>query len=489
MTNEKNKFYFFILIITLFRLVYINFVPLVPQEAYYWKYAKNLALSYFDHPPMAAYLIALFTGLGGDSIFFIRLASVLFSAGLMLLLYKITLRLFEETTWALQTIIIINCTILFSIGATVITPDVPLLFFWTLFIYFLIRLNESNQARWWYFSGLALGCALLSKYSAILIVPGIFIYLLLSKTQRHWLTTVHPYFGLLSAFIVFMPVIIWNAQHDWVSFAFQSSNRFSAMKRLRLDFFGQLVGSQLFMLTPYLFFFVFGGWFYVGKKSWQEKDDRLSLLFWLSLPVFVVFTAASFRSLAKMNWLAPAYITSIIAGLYWIATASSPVAALAKKLFKPGLILGLILVILMHLLPIVPLVPLRSGDTWTGWKELSQRLLEMKKEMGESTFIFGHEYKIPSQITFYTPQHEETHAGEVIGENGLQYAYWTTISQLIGKNAIFVTSDAQRYKKIDNLERYFERVEQDNPLKISHHGKVFRTFYLYRCYGYKGAQP
>ena len=55
--------------ITFLRLIYINFVPLVPQEAYYWKYAKNLALSYFDHPPMTAYIIAFFTWIGGDHVF------------------------------------------------------------------------------------------------------------------------------------------------------------------------------------------------------------------------------------------------------------------------------------------------------------------------------------------------------------------------------------------------------------------------------------
>lgn len=155
----------------------------------------------------------------------------------------------------------------------------------------------------------------------------------------------------------------------------------------------------------------------------------------------------------------------------------------------PGLITGLIIVIFMHLLPLVPLFPMRNGDTWTGWQELATRVSEVKKEMGEDTFIFGHEYKIPSEITFYTPHHEVTYAGEIIGEKGLQYSYWTQFNKLISKNAIFVTSNAQRYRNIEKLKSHFNSVAEDFPLKIIHRNKVFRIFYLYRCYGYKGPNP
>jgi len=490
MKNAKRLLLYFIAPITILRSIYINFVPLVPQEAYYWKYAKNLALSYFDHPPMTAYIIAFFTWIGGDSVFFIRLGSIVLSTGLLLLLYSITKRLFDNHKWAFLTVIAINCTVIFSIGATVITPDVPLLFFWAAIVYSLVRLQESNQKKWWYLAACSLGLGLLSKYTAILIVPGIFIYLFFSKSQRKWLKSVHPYLGVIIAFLIFSPVIIWNYQHDWASFLFQSSNRFSKMIEFRPEFFFQLIGSQLGMLTPYVFFLVFVGWIQIGRLSFKEKNEKYSLLFWIAFPVYFVFVLSSFRSLVKMNWLAPAYITSIIASVVWINSIQSKWAGRFKKWLKPGLILGLIIVLFMHLLPILPMFPLRKGDTWTGWKELSERVIDLKKEMGEdNTFIFGHEYKIPSEITFYTLNHVTTHSGEIIGEKGLQYTFWTNFNELIGKNAIFVTSDAQRYRNIDRLRQYFESVVEDPPLKISHHDRIFRVFYLYRCYDYKGPNP
>ncbi len=486
MNSNRKLFLYLILGIGLFRLIYIQLVPLVPQEAYYWKYAKHLAWSYFDHPPMTAYVIALFTYLGGDSPFFIRLGSILFSTGLMVLLFRITENMFHDSLWALLSVVIASCTVLFSIGSSIMTPDVPLLFFWTWIIYCLIRLSEARQSRWWYFAGIGLGFALLSKYTAILIVPGIFMYLLVSPQQRRWLYTIHPYLGLFLALIVFSPVLYWNYQHEWVSFLFQSSSRFSGMKRFRLDYFFQLLGSQMGLLTPYMFFLCIIGWVRIGWLSIRERNDRYALLFWIALPVYAVFTLSSFRSLVKMNWLAPAYITSIIAGVVWLHSSSSKGAIRFRKWLKHGLILGLIIVLLFHLLPVIPLFPIRRGDTWTGWHELASRVMQLKAEMGEKTFIFGHEYKIPSEITFYTSPHQPTHSGEIIGEPGLQYTFWTHIDSLLGHDAIFVTSNAERYRNIGQLEKCFERVEALDLLIISHHQRIFRIFYLYRCHHYKG---
>ncbi len=485
MKKIKNYTLTTILSLTLFRLIYINLVPLVPQEAYYWKYAKNLALSYFDHPPMAAWTIAFFTAIGGDSVFFIRLGSVLYSLGMMVLLYRIVIELFDDERMGLWTVIAINCTVLFSIGATVITPDVPMLFFWTLIVYFMVKLIKTSAAKWWYFAGMAMGFGMLSKYTAVLLGVGIFLFLLFSKEQRHWLKTVHPYLGVLVALLIFSPVLIWNYQHDWASFAFQSSRRFSEMKRLRLDYFGQLIGSQLGMLTPYLFFFIIGGWISSGRKTFKDKDEKFSLLFWFSLPVYFIFTFSSLRSLVKMNWMAPVYITSVIAATVW-ALGETKCGRWFARYLKPGLILGLVIVLFMHLLPLFPIMPIKKGDTWTGWEELAERVESIKQEMGEDTFIFGHEYKIPSEITFYTKNHLPTHSGEIIGEKGLQYTFWTNIDALVGRDAIFVTSNAKRYKNLDNLSNYFSQIEAEPPLEINYRGKPFRIFYIYRCYDYKG---
>ena len=486
---DRNQKYFigFVAALAALRMLYIQWIPIVPQEAYYWKYAKHLALSYFDHPPMAAYTIALFTWIGGDTPFFIRIGSVLYAIGTMVLIFQIAKKL-SGSSVALRVILCMACTILFSVGATVMTPDVPFIFFWTLIVYFLHQVRTTMQARWWYGAGAALGFALLSKYTAVLIVPGIFLYLLFSSRNRKWLGSVHPYLSLGLALLIFSPVILWNAQNDWASFLFQSSRRMAEMKPIRLDYFFQLVASQLWMLTPYIFGLIFTGFYQLGRTGLKKKNDDYSFLFWISAPTIIVFVLSSFRSLVKMNWLAPAYITLLIGSISWLFNEETRLAVSLRKWFKPGLVIGLILVLFTHFLPLYPIVPIRRGDTWTGWKELAVRVTQLKMEMGPDTFVFGHEYKIPSEITYYTMPHMQTHSAEVIGKNGLQYRFWTDTDSLLGRDAIFVTSDAQKFKHTGILERHFTHIEKADSLAIIHHGKPFRIFYFYKCYDYQGVR-
>ncbi len=91
----NNRFYKFLGIITLFRLLYAVILPLAPQEAYYWNYSRHPALSYFDHPPMAAYFIKL-TTLLGTSAFSIHLAAILLSVMLTIAIYRLAYLLFDE---------------------------------------------------------------------------------------------------------------------------------------------------------------------------------------------------------------------------------------------------------------------------------------------------------------------------------------------------------------------------------------------------------
>jgi 4-amino-4-deoxy-L-arabinose transferase-like glycosyltransferase len=471
---------------TLFRLIYVNFVPLVPEEAYYWKYAKHLALSYFDHPPLTAYIIAFFTWLGGDSVPAVRLGAIILSAGLAILLYAIVNRLFANPRWAFLTVLMASCTVLFSMGSVVITPDTPFLFFWALSVYSLVRLQESDNWRWWYAAGLSVGLGLLSKYTAILIVPGILIYLVVSPTQRKWLLSPHPYGGLAVALLVFGPVIVWNYTNGWASFVFQLPSRFSQGFHLRYDFALQLLITQLGLLTPFIFLLAIIGWLEIGRRGMRTRDAKYSLLFWIACPVYVVFTLSSLTRLVKMNWLAPAYVTSIIAGIVWLNSAPTTWSDRFRRYFKPGLVVGLTLVVVAHLLPLVPVSPTPKYDTWSGWKEMASRVMRIQKEMGADTFIFGDGYQIPSEITFYTPNHEPTYSGEIIGKEGLQYDYWTNTAALVGKNAIFVRSDALRVRDIERLRKHFDVVEEDAPLEIVRHNRVVRIFYICRCYGYRG---
>ncbi len=80
---------------------------------------------------------------------------------------------------------------------------------------------DDRRFGWWAGTGLCAGLALFSKYTAVLPIGGAFLYLLTSRTHRHWLGRWQPYAAVGLAALVFAPVLIWNATHGWASFAFQ----------------------------------------------------------------------------------------------------------------------------------------------------------------------------------------------------------------------------------------------------------------------------
>ncbi len=136
MTAPEHRFYLKRLLILLAlvlgaRWVMAALLPLSPQEAYYWVFSLHPAWSYFDHPPLTAYVIGFFTYFLGDRAIAIRLGALLFSFGFSLLAYHLGKELFSPRVgfWAA---IISTLLPSYAITALIITPDSPLVFFWTL---------------------------------------------------------------------------------------------------------------------------------------------------------------------------------------------------------------------------------------------------------------------------------------------------------------------------------------------------------------------
>ena len=484
--SSTRAFWWLLLVFFLIRLIYVRLLPIVPQEAYYWSWAKHLALSYFDHPPMTAWTIALFTSIGGDTPFFIRIGTAIYMTATLPVLFAATRVLFGSARLALAVGVLSMCTVFIPLSATVATPDPPLLFFWSLILLAMAKLLRTGQARWWYLAGAAFGLGMLSKYSAALVIPGVFVWIAWDADRRRWLLTPHPYLALAIGLVLFSPVILWNARNEWASFAFQSSRRFGEMGTFRPLYFFKLLGSQAALLTPYVLLVVLAGWGWAGVHWLRTRDERFGLLFWLAAPVYAVFTAASFRSLVKMNWMAPAYLSSLIAAAAWLTHSTGRIAARCREWAKAGLALALFLLLVAHILPLTRIVPLGRADTWSGWPELSRKVLASKAEMGPGAFVFSDEYKISSEISFHSPRHEDTCMSEILGGNGLQYRFWTKPRERIGRNAVFATENRDVNNTLARLKSFFADARPEPPLEIVYDGKRFRTFYLYRCYGYLG---
>ncbi|MEA2888177.1 MAG: hypothetical protein QOD11_2537, partial [Bradyrhizobium sp.] len=157
----------------------------------------------------------------------------------------------------------------------------------------LVRLVESNDPRWWLAAGTFAGLALLSKFTAVMLLPAVLAFMLIPDWRRRWLTSPWPWAAALIAVAVFSPVLIWNAQHDWASFRFQSV-RAVATHELSLRTVGDFFGLQFFLVGPILLPVLLSA---VSLTAWRgyRQRDAIEILF--STCVIVPFLYFLWKSL------------------------------------------------------------------------------------------------------------------------------------------------------------------------------------------------
>src|SRR5262245_57133802 len=152
--------------ITALRLLWLAVQPadLFPDEAQYWVWSQHLALGYYSKPPLVAWLIALTTGLFGDSEFGVRLSAPLLQAGAAVFVYGIGARLYDRRTGCWSALSYASLPGV-SVSAFIISTDAALLLFWAAALYAFVRARDQRGWGWWLAVGLAAGLGLLAKYA------------------------------------------------------------------------------------------------------------------------------------------------------------------------------------------------------------------------------------------------------------------------------------------------------------------------------------
>jgi 4-amino-4-deoxy-L-arabinose transferase-like glycosyltransferase len=245
MTSCVRRVLWLIVLSALVRLALAAALGLSVDESYTVAISRQLAPSYFDHPPLHVWLVGLAARLAGsERPLVLRLPDVALFALSTWLMFRVTARPFGERA-GLWAALAFNLAPLFTLNAAGgILPDGPLVLFALLTVLCFMRaLPEAGTGHlaWMVAAGGALGLALLSKYTALLTGVSLALYLLSCRPRL--LATAAPWLAALVVLILFMPVLEWNAAHDWASFAFQGGRArpaaFSAGRAL-LDFTGQL---------------------------------------------------------------------------------------------------------------------------------------------------------------------------------------------------------------------------------------------------------
>ena len=475
-----------------FRLFAAFLIDLIPQETYYWNYAIHPALSYFDHPPMVAWVIRIGYSVLGKTEIGVRIGGIaltLLSTGL---LYSLG-RLWFNQKAGLWAALLFQLVPLFLTYGILITPDVPLVFFWLLTLYWVSLAVRDGRPWLWYLAGAALGCALLSKYTAAFLLPSTFVFLLADRRYRPWLRKKEPYLAVILALVIFTPVIVWNAEQQWSSFTFQVSDRLRQETKFPLRRLGEFLLIQLGVTSPTLLtglFFIPAIPLSLATKLRRDKW-RFALLFAVPLLLFLVIYST--RSLVKPNWTLPGYLSLLVAAYpayRYLRLNSGPRLRKVAGLF---LTFGLCILPVFYSIAVYHSKVTIPGVTvhfWTtGWRELGdiagQEARAFELASSQKVFLLGMDsHYLASALSFYADEGRPVFSRNLIGRQALAFAYWKPESDPTGLNALAVDFNAPH---LETLRKYFTRVDdQVLRLPVRRGDRTLYYFYLVKCFGYKG---
>jgi 4-amino-4-deoxy-L-arabinose transferase-like glycosyltransferase len=280
--------------LTTLRVIYASLIDLRTDEAYYWTWSKESVLSFLDHPPAVAWFIKFGTAIFGDTNFGTRFAGVLAMLVTQLLLADIVRRVTHDVRAVVIAILMPEAALYYGLLMAKVSPDVALIPFATAMMWALVRLAESDDARWWLAAGVFAGLALLSKFTAVLLLPAVVAFTLVPRWRGRWLRSPYPWAALLIAFVLFLPVLIWNSQHDWASFRFQLV-RATATHEWSWRTLGEFIGLQFGLVGFVLLPVVLTG---VVLTAWRgyRRLDAVAIL--LSTAVIVPFVYFLWKSLS-----------------------------------------------------------------------------------------------------------------------------------------------------------------------------------------------
>ena len=476
--TDFKTFLLITIIIQLYRLfVLLNTqIDLYVDEAYYWGWSKDLAFGYYSKPPVIAWTIALFTSFCGDSELCIKLPALVIYPITAIFIYLTAKELFDQRTAFWSGIVFITLPAV-SMSSLIISTDVVLLLFWSMSLYFFTRAVKTDRAVYWALAAVSAGLGLLSKYTMIIFIVSVFLFLLVERTYRKHLKNPKLYLTMIGAALIYFPNLLWNASHQFISFMHTKNlSGIEKSSHFHLDKLLEFLGSQFLVFGP-IFFAVYIFFLFRPKISTPYK-----LLLSFSLPFLTVITFQAFYSKALANWAAPTYVAATILVTAYLLENS-------QRLLKLGIAINILLALLFYHYPAVAQalgIELTSKtDPFKrvkGYKELAAKLQPIVNKYDYAKLLFDDRTTMAEMIYYLRP-----HPFDAVMFNpqhvlASQYHLTTDLNEHLGENFLLIT-------KKDDMEakKYFDSSKLIATIEIplyKDYKRIYKVYLLHRFKGY-----
>jgi len=509
LTNENASKYALLLILGTFiiRILLASFTGLGIGEAYYVRGSIYPDWSYFDQPPLFLWLSAGTIRLFGLTNFALRLPAVLFFAGTSWFLFLCTKKMFSARA-GFYAVLMLNLSIVFTVSIALwFQPDAPLMFFWMACLWCILNIlfptvetspHHPRVYLLWVIVGILLGLTTLSKYHALLLLAGVFLFLLFSKSQRHWIGHPGPYIAVILAVVIAFPIFYWNAQHDWISFVFQGQRAGGGESfSLHPEWFLRSVLGQAAWLYPWIWVPLVGQFF----RSYREGKTNLShrLFFLIGILPVAFFTLVTLWSNTQyhFHWQAPGYLVMFIPFGGWIESRLRPgdkKSRSTRRWIRFSVIFTCFMTIIIGL------------HTTTGfWQKDGPRSIVQHFGGSEDPTIWGVDFDDIhrrfekegwlKKDSLFVGTYKWWQAGKIdvaVGEkkemlvfssDARNYAFLTHPSKLLGYDAIIVDNGDEDDVR-NHIASYFKSIKKLKPIPIIRGGVTEMSFDVYYCKGF-----
>ena len=360
------------------KLLVAILVPLANDEAYYWVWSHHPQLSYFDHPPMIAWLFWL--GQPFESWLAASRVPGVILGHLTLLVWIQMLRPHLDEKRLCWWLAIALVSPLLGLGSIVMTPDVPLMFWWSAsLLAFTWAVNDPRPLKL-VLIGATLGLGFCAKYHIVLFFPC--AVLALWFTGRIRLLTPAALLCICGGFLLASsPVWVWNVQNGFESFRFQLNHGLGD-KQWKPKWTFEYLGGQLLLLFPVIVYYA------LERKPRSDFVTFMRCFGWFPLAFFAL---TSFKASVEANWPMIAY-PSIIALAFLYREDLQGIKRSFR--FLAGASAAVLLVIAAY-----PWLP--AGREKLKVAELFE-YREVAEETRELPHVFASSYQMASQISYLT---------------------------------------------------------------------------------------
>lgn len=488
----------------LLRSLLSAWVPLLPDETYYWEWTRRLEAGYFDHPPGIALLITLGTKLFGNTVAGVRggpaIAAIITHLAAVLCAWQLAGRGAAGATAARRAAVLMTLLPIATLGLVLATPDAAL--FATAMVALLAveralatPVRSLASFAWWVLAGIALGGAFVSKYTAVLLPLGLVVACLVHPALRKRYLDAGPWVASAIALALFAPVVAWNAFNNWISFRFQLGHGFNAAARGNpLSRELEMLGGQVGLASPILFGLLALVVWFALREGWAARHSahptdvsvRKFALAVIAVVPLGFFAISAWRRPVEANWPAMIYPGAMM------LLATSDRAVLRGVWWRRGLWLAALLLAVVAgqaFMPLLPLTPRKDPIARAhGWTTLAaatqQARLDPFFDGTIDRWVAADRYQDASELAFHLPDQPTVFALNLGGRTN-QYDVWPNAWQKVrpGDGLVVVfDADAKGDSLAAVVGTWFKDTQQGALVSLTRNGGevATRRLWLYR---------